>query len=320
MNPALEIRHLRMIQALVEEGSLTRAGERLGLTQSALSHQLRNIEDRLGVRLFNRSAKSLHATAEGCRLLGAAEAALELLIAAEHDVRRMSRGLTGALRISTACYTCYHWLPQIIAEFHRIHPGVELELALDATRRPVQAVLDGRLDIAITDECVSDERLLQRPLFTDEIVALMRPDNPLAGKKHLRLEDFADAHLLVHNRDQNSFVHKVLKPAGVFPRKVSDVQMTEGIRELAKAGIGVAVMARWAATPDLRAGALTAVKIRAHGLRRKWNAVFIKDRRHPDYVWKFLDLLKSSAFDADGLIATRNAKAPPRASRRRKRA
>jgi len=115
----LEVRHLRLVAAVAAVGSLTRAGDRLHLTQSALSHQLRDIESRLGTALFLRIGKRLVLTPAGQRLLASATDVLGRLEEAERDIREMGRDRAGTLRITTECYTCYHWLPALLLRYRR---------------------------------------------------------------------------------------------------------------------------------------------------------------------------------------------------------
>ncbi|HEX2401688.1 MAG TPA: LysR family transcriptional regulator, partial [Mycobacterium sp.] len=105
----LEVRHLRLVSAVAELGSLTRAGDRLHLTQSALSHQLRDIESRLGAALFLRVGKRLVLTPAGERLLATARDVLDRLDRTEQDIHQMGKARAGMLRLTTECYTCYHW-------------------------------------------------------------------------------------------------------------------------------------------------------------------------------------------------------------------
>ena len=118
----LEIRHLRLVAAVADVGSLTRAGDRLHLTQSALSHQLRDIEARLGAALFLRVGKRLVLTPAGERLLASASDVLERLEQAEQDIREMGRDRAGVLRLTTECYTCYHWLPPLLLATAAVSP------------------------------------------------------------------------------------------------------------------------------------------------------------------------------------------------------
>src|SRR5512142_1531668 len=118
----LDVRHLTLVKAVAEEGSISRAGIHLHLTQSALSHQLRTIEDRLGVRLFLRQNKRMILSRSGERLLQSANQVLGELKQAEEDIRRIASHREGLLRISTECYTSYHWLPSVLRVFNTKFP------------------------------------------------------------------------------------------------------------------------------------------------------------------------------------------------------
>src|SRR5215471_15776221 len=181
----LDVRHLKLIVAVTEEKSVTRAGEVLHLTQSALSHQLREIEERLGTPLFLRMNKKMVLTQAGERLLRTARQVLDEMKRAEDHISQMAVNRQGTLRISTECYTCYHWLPDVMKEFQRKFPGVEVKIDADATHRPVQALLQGKLDVGIVSDVHRDKQLQCRVLFDDEIVAVMPPDHPLAARAYL---------------------------------------------------------------------------------------------------------------------------------------
>ena len=135
----LEIRHLRLVEAVAEVGSLTAAADRLYLTQSALSHQLRDIEERLGAPLFLRRNRRMLPTAAGQRLIESARAVLGELARAETAVRELAGSGQGLLRVATECYTCYHWLPGVLREFGHAHPRVEVRIEVEATTRPCRS-------------------------------------------------------------------------------------------------------------------------------------------------------------------------------------
>src|SRR5438132_436364 len=168
----LEVRHLRLVEAVADVGSLTRAGDRLHLTQSALSHQLRDIESRLGAALFLRVGKRLVLTPAGERLLGSARDVLGRLQQTEQDIRDLGRDRAGVLRITTECYTCYHWLPPLLQRYRRTFPRVEVRIDVEATGRPLPMLLNGKLDLAIVSSPARDRRLVSRPLFEDELVVI----------------------------------------------------------------------------------------------------------------------------------------------------
>src|SRR5947208_105940 len=149
------------------------------------------------------------------------------------------------------------------------------------------------LDLAIVSNDDHDDRLAYVPLFSDELVALLRPDHPLSPKPFLTAADFADQHLFVYllPPEENDVFTKLLSPAGVMPRRVSAVPLTEAILELVKGGAGIAVLARWAVAPHLKTGELKAVGLTRHGLERRWRAAMLRQRPVPLYLREFAGLL-----------------------------
>ena len=153
----LEIRHLKLVAAIAETGSVTLAGNRLHLTQSALSHQLRDAEEQLGVALFERRDRRMALTAAGERLLQSARTVLEELARAEKEIQECNGNgpAKGVLRLSTECYTVYHWLPPRLRLFQHKFPAVDFQLVIEATDNPFEALLEGKLDLAIVHACVA---------------------------------------------------------------------------------------------------------------------------------------------------------------------
>ena len=291
MHMDLEVRHLQLVAAVAEMGSLTRAGDRLHLTQSALSHQLRGIESRLGAALFLRVGKRLVLTPAGERLLASAKDILERLAQAEEDIRRMGKEHAGVLRITTECYTCYHWLPPLLKRYRKSHPRVDVRIEPGATSDPIAHLINGTLDVAIVSDPVKDRRVVASKLFEDEMVAIVAPSHPLAARPYLRPEDFANETLLTYSPKEESTVYqRLLVPCGVTPQ-VQQVQITEAIIELVKAGMGVAVLAWWAVEPAVRSGALRAVPMTRKGCRRTWSAATLKDMARVPHVREFIDLI-----------------------------
>jgi LysR family transcriptional regulator for metE and metH len=292
----LEIRHLRLVAAVADVGSLTRAGDQLHLTQSALSHQLRDVESRLGAALFLRVGKRLVLTPAGERLRASATDEQPLLEQAEQDIREMGRDRAGALRITTECYTCYHWLPPLLLRYRRAFPRVEVRIDVAATHRPVEMLLTGKIDLGLMSTPVRDRRLVSRRVFDDELVLIASKHHRFARQTRVRLAEMREETLFVYPpREESGPLQNVLLPAGAAPAKVEEVQLTEAITELVKAGLGVAVLARWAVQPLVDAGAILARPLTARGLHRQWRAVMPRDLARADYVMAFIDLLEKHA-------------------------
>src|SRR5262249_2623174 len=296
MSMDLEVRHLQLVAAVAEVGSLTRAGDRLHLTQSALSHQLRDIESRLGAALFLRVGKRLVLTRAGERLLESAKDVLERLERTERDIRQMGKERAGVLRLTTECYTCYHWLPPLLVRYGKKFPRVEVRIDVAATGRPIENLLAGKLDLAITSAETSDRRLVSRPVFEDELMVMASRHHRFAQQTHIRLSEMRDETLFVYPpKEESRVLQEVLLPAGAVPARIEGVLLTEAITQLVEAGLRVAVLAPWSVRPLLDAGAIVARPLTARGLHREWRATMPKDLARVDYVREFIDLLQENA-------------------------
>jgi LysR family transcriptional regulator, regulator for metE and metH len=289
---SLEVRDLELVRAVAEAGGLTRATAILNLTQSALSRQLGALEESLRTRLFLRAGRRMVLTPAGEQLLGSAAGVLETLRRTEDEIRRLSADGAGLLRLATECYTCYHWLPSLLGDFSARHPKVELRILAEATREPLPALLEGRIDLAILSMPRDDRRLRQVPLFKDELVAVLPPGHRLASRAYLKAEDFADESLILYVPPENStLVQEVLVPAGVRPVRITQIQLTEAIVEMVAAGLGVSLLARWAIAPQLEAGTLRGVRVTRRGIRRHWQATTLRAAKPASYLDEFIRLL-----------------------------
>ena len=288
----LEVRHLRLVVAVAEHGSLTAAAERLHLTQSALSHQLRDIEERLGAPLFLRRNRRMIPTPAGQRLIDTGQAVLAQLEQTEAAVREIGQDRQGLLRVATECYTCYHWLPGVLQAFTRSCPGVDVRVDLEATSRPIPLMLSGRLDLALTLSTVRDRRLATTSLFRDELVVVVPPRHPFAQQTYVRPQQLAEESLFSYSPRDDSYVFQhLLTPMGISPRRLQQVQLTEAIVELVRAGLGVSILARWAVQPHLERQSLAAVRLTPAGFYRNWTAVVPKGLAATPYVGEFLRLI-----------------------------
>jgi LysR family transcriptional regulator for metE and metH len=196
-------------------------------------------------------------------------------------------------------------LSPLLEEYARRCPKVEVQVVAEATRRPIEALLAGKIDVGIVSNVVPDDRIDFVPLFGDEVVLIMPPSHRLAMRSHVTAQDFVDEHLLVYTepRIDNSIFRRVLDPAGVVPRRVSAIQLTEAIVEMVKAGLGVAALARWAVEPYVRAGSLVGVRVTPEGLHRTWHAATLRQQAPPLYVREFCKLLAAGPMGMSGAQA-----------------
>src|SRR6266436_2859928 len=296
----LEIRHLKLVAAIAETGSVTLAGNRLHLTQSALSHQLRDAEEQLGVPLFERRNARMFLTPAGERLLRAARTVLAELDRAASDIQRNDAPAQGLIRISTQCHTAYHWFPPQLIRFQKKFPGVEVQLVIEATNDPFEALLDGKLDLALICDPIRNRKIRYTPLFEDDVVIVVPPNHHFAQKSCAAPEDFATENVLLYPpRADSTLLTKVLAPAGIQPRKVQEVMLTEVILEMVIGGLGIAALPRWAVGPQLASGALIGVPLQPPGYRWEWSVAQLRGNHPPVYVQEFIGLLAESPLLAD---------------------
>jgi LysR family transcriptional regulator for metE and metH len=293
MDVQLELRHLKLLTAIADTGSVTDAGKRLHLTQSALSHQLRDAEGKLGTALFLRLGKKMVLTEAGEELLTTARRVLDDLHLAETRVQGLNGGKRGMVRVCTECYTCYHWLPPLLKKFHGRFSEVQVNIDLKYTSRPVDAVLDGELDVAIVSTLPKNKSLRVTPMFEDEMVLVMSPEHPLTKSDTVSLKELAGETVLVYPPKEESTLLSLMRPAKVEPERILEMPLTEAIVELASAGTGIAFMPRWSIAPHVDSGRAVARPLSAKGFLRRWYAVTLRNRPAPRYLTEFLDLLSA---------------------------
>lgn len=292
----LEMRHLRLVRAVATGGTLTEAGRHLHLSQSALSHQLRDVEDGLGTRLFLRVGKRMLLTAAGERLLRSADQVLDVLQRTEDEIRELAGGRRGVLRISAGACTRYHWLPPVLRDYRRVWPDVDVRVDADGAGDLVRLLIEGRLDVGIVNDPPHDHRIVERPLFDDEIVVIVHPSHVLASRRYVRSEDFAGQTLLLDGSPEESAIFQhVLAPTGATPAGLQQVGHPGAIIELVKAGLGIAVLPRWEIEPVVEAGDVRAVPLLRGGSRRPWSAAVLKEMAEVDYIREFIDVVARCA-------------------------
>lgn len=295
----METRHLQMIKTLAEEGGITRSLDKLFVTQSAVSHQLKDLEERLGTKIFHRGRNHRETnqwklTEEGMILYSTAVKVLGDIEEALATVQEIRQGHQGTIRISTECYTTYHWLPAFMRKMSVLYPKLNIEINMKATHDPLPKVLDNELDLAITSDPQQDERLKYIELFKDQIYAVVGSGHPWAGRKYVKAEDFSSQKLIIHSFPLETVtVHRhFLEPKGQSPAQIIAVPLTEATLELVRAEMGVTCMPNWALKPFAASDDLRLVKIGPHGLHRTHYAAIRMADISKKYLLDFIENLK----------------------------
>lgn len=289
------MRHLRLVRTLASEGTLTAAGQRLYLSQSALSHQLKEIEDEFGVKLFRRIRRRMLLTPAGQRVLDGAEVVLSEIDRVREDITRLSSGESGTLRVAACRSIGFSWLPAVLNAFKTSFPGVEISIDPSWDHDPAHRLLSGAVDVAITNAKEERPGIVYLKLFDDELVAVVRADHQWATKNYVTARHFADVDFVTLDFPVNAHDvrHTMLARAGVTPRSVITLPTIEAIVDMVKGGVGVAVLNSWPARPFLNGGkeSLTAVQLGRKGVVRTWYAAVTENDHNPPSIAGFIGLL-----------------------------
>jgi LysR family transcriptional regulator, regulator for metE and metH len=260
----IEVRHLRLVRAIAEQGSVTRAAGYLHLSQSAVSHQLVDLERDLATRLFDRVGRRMVPTAAGARLIAASSSVLAELSTLEQELHRQRDHARISLRVTTSCYVSYNWLPAALTHFGSSHPRLDLDVVLEATRRALPALLADEVDLAILTDPPTDPTWQREEIAASEIVALCSPAHPVAARARrgsLGWSDLRDAEILVQDIPdryltrlqqaiQTACLHKTGTPPAA-PLVVRKIPISEALLELTRSAHGVAIVDHWTVPPRL---------------------------------------------------------------------
>ena len=243
----LEFRHLRTIRAISECGGLARAADRLNITQSALSHQVKNLEEQIGVELFVRRSKPMTLSAAGQRLLRLAEQVLPQVEAVEQDFAGLISGKTGRLHIAIECHACFEWLFPVLEQFRRAWPEVDVDIRPGLQFQALPALQKEEVDLVVSSDPEALPGVEFAPLFDYEPVFLASSAHPLAAKPHVEAQDFAGQTLITYpvERSRLDVFSQLLTPAGVEPAAIRQVELTAVILLLVASNRGVSVLPDW---------------------------------------------------------------------------
>ena len=299
----LEIRHLRALIALAEAGTVSAAAERVHLTQSALSHQLRAIEAHAGVPVVRRKGQTVELTEAGRRLLALARAVNGEIQGAERDLARLAGRPSGTLRIVLECHTCFDWLMPVMDAFRRNWPEVELDLVSGFHPDPFELLAADRADLVIGSEPKRRRGIVHAPLFRYEIMAVLPTDHPLRAKRWLDPLDFKGQTLITYPvpEERIDLIRQVLKPAGIRPQRRT-AELTVAILQLVASRRGLAALPNWGLKNYTDYEYVLARRIGRGGLWSDLYATMTKETAGRPYATDFIETARTRCFETlDGI-------------------
>ena len=243
----IEFRHLRTIKAIHDTGGLARAADQLNITQSALSHQIKGIEDQAGVELFVRRSKPLKLSAAGMRMLAAAETILPQVAALEAEFSGLVAGKSGRLHIAIECHACFEWLFPVLEQFRKAWPDVDVDIRPGLAFDALPALRKEEVDLVVSSDPEDLPETDFTPLFDYEPVFVASSSHHLAQKDVIEAGDFRGETLITYpvDRARLDIFSQLLTPAKVEPAAVRQVELTAVILLLVASNRGVAVLPDW---------------------------------------------------------------------------
>jgi LysR family transcriptional regulator, regulator for metE and metH len=291
----LELRHLRTIKAIHESGGLARAAEVMNMTQSALSHQVKGLEDQAGVELFVRRSKPLRLSAAGQRLLRAAERILPEIEAVAEEFRALRSGRTGRLHIAIECHACFDWLFPVLEQFRRAWPEVDVDIRPGLSFEAMAALMREEVDLVISSDPETLDGITFNPLFDYSPTLVASRANPLAKKPYIEAEDLRDQVIITYpvDRTRLDVFTGLLTPARVEPQAVRQVELTAVILMLVASDRGVSVLPDWVLREAKYQPDYVTKRLTRDGLTKRMYAATREEEATLPYMAHFLRLARS---------------------------
>ncbi len=288
----IELKHLKTLQALKATGSLAAAASQLHQTQSALSHQFTDIEQRLGFRLFVRKSQPLRFTTQGEILLQLAEQVLPLI---QQALQACHQPDQTHLRLAIECHSCIQWLTPALQLFRQTWPHVNVDFTSGVTFDPKPALQQGDLDMVLTSDIINRSDLHYSPLFDYEVKLVLAPDHPLVNKAFITPQDLADEVVLIYpvQRQRMDIWQHFLQPAGVSPQ-VKSVDNTLLLIQMVAATMGIAALPHWVIESFERQNLVVTRSI-GNGLWSRLYAAVRNGEQHQPAINAFIDHAREHA-------------------------
>lgn len=293
----IEFRHLRTIKAIHEAGGLAKAAEQLHITQSALSHQIKGLEDQAGVELFVRRSKPMKLSAAGLRLLRLAEQILPQVQAMQDEFSGLRDGRSGRMHIAIECHACFEWLFPVLERFRKDWPDVDVDIRPGLAFEALPALLKEEVDLVVSSDPEELAGVEFIELFDYAPVFVASKDHPLAAKPYIEAEDFRDQTLITYpvERSRLDVFSQLLMPARVEPATVRQAELTAVILLLVASNRGVAVLPDWVVREVKYSSDYVTRPLTATGLTRRLYAAVRSDERGKPYMERLIELARTEA-------------------------
>lgn len=290
----LERIHLAVVREVEKQGSLTAAAEVLHVTQSALSHSMKKLEQQLGTDIWLREGRSLRLTQAGQYLLAVAGRVLPQLDLAESQLRQFARGERGLLRIGMECHPCYQWLLKIVSPYLAAWPDVDVDVKQKFQFGGIGALFGYEIDVLVTPDPLHKPGLHFEPVFDYEQVLVVAKGHPLAGAAYAKPQQLTKEVLITYPVDieRLDIYNQFLLPAGITPKRHKTIETTDIMLQMVASGRGVAALPRWLAQEYAQKMDVVPVRLGARGIAKQIHLGVREADGGVDYLRAFIELAR----------------------------
>ncbi|MBR9728518.1 LysR family transcriptional regulator [Shewanella intestini] len=288
----IELRHLRTLMALKESGSLAGAAKKRFVTQSALSHQIKELETRINSAIFVRKSKPLAFTHEGARLLNLAEEILPKVIETESDLKRGLEGETQQFKLGIECHSCFKWLMPVIEKFKLIEPQAQIDISSRYAFDSLNALETGELDIVLSSDPVPGHTIAYQHLFDFEVKLLVSTEHELASQSVVYPAQLAQQPIIsypVAITKLDLYKH-FLEPAGVEHGVQKQCELTPMLLQRVACNDGVTTLPNWSINEG-QGMSLKALKLGNEGLTRPLFGAYRRNATNTNLINKWFELV-----------------------------
>ncbi|MGW9231412.1 LysR family transcriptional regulator [Pseudorhizobium sp. NPDC055634] len=295
----LDRQHLSILHEVDRLGSLTAAAERLNVSQSALSHTIRKLEERCGVAMWEKDGRNLRLTEAGRYIVRLAQRVLPQIERAEGVLSDYRRGKRGFLKIGMECHPCHQWLMGVTRPYLLDWPDVDLDLTTSFAFGGVAAVSGYEIDILITPDPIEAPGIHYLPVFDYELVLAVPADHPLAQKRHAEPADLVEETLFTYPvpAERLDVFTQFLVPANSRPRHHRSVETTEMMLQLVGAGRGVSAVPNWLVHREAAALGVRPVRMGKTGIQKSIHLGLRDGDDTVDFIAGFLETSRRSRPD-----------------------
>ncbi|BEU94653.1 LysR family transcriptional regulator [Acidovorax sp. DW039] len=292
----LERIHLHIVQQVEKQGSLTAAAGVLNLTQSALSHSMKKLEQQLGTDVWLREGRSLRLTQAGQYLLAVANRVLPQLDQAESTLRQFAQGERGTLRIGMECHPCYQWLLKIVSPYLSTWPDVDVDVKQKFQFGGIGALFGYEIDLLVTPDPLHKPGLHFEPVFDYEQVLVVAGSHPFAQQAYVKPAQLASETLITYpvSPERLDVYTQFLAPAGIAPRRHKTIETTDIMLQMVASGRGVAALPRWLALEYAEKMDVVPVQLGRHGIAKQIHLGTREQDSNTDYLQAFIQFARNA--------------------------